>query len=404
MHIGLITGEYPPDQGGVGAFTAQLAQALADLDHTVHVLTSPPRMTYDVSRMTHDASRITHPYPEQSRGNASQQSVTIHRNVRGWGWRCWREVLALAQELSLDALDVQYQAAAYRMHPAINFVPRRQTRLPLVVTFHDLKVPYLFPKAGPLRWQVVRVLARRADKVIVTNREDYVRLEGKIPPARLSLIPIGSNILPAPPSGYDRDAERGRWGVGPDDLLLGYFGFLNDSKGGEELIQALALLVGRGLPAHLLMIGGRVGSSDPTNRAYAERVENLIASLGVGERVHWTGYTRSGAVSAGLLATDVCVLPYRDGVSFRRGTLHACLAHGRAVVTTQPALPLSQVRDGDNMLLVEPRHPEGLAEAVAQLATDLALRARLEAGAAALAKEFGWERIARQTAALLGRL
>ncbi len=399
MHIGLITGEYPPMQGGVGDFTSQLGQALAELGHQVHVVTTKSQIS---------ALKL------------QDSGVTVHRVVNKWSWKCWKQVLLLADELGLDVLDVQYQAAAYGMHPAINFVPRSQGRPPVVVTFHDLKVPYLFPKAGPLRWQAVRMLTHRADGVIVTNREDYLKLQAEILSNRLSLIPIGSNIRPILPNereahpavcgrqpsppGYDRDAERAHWGVGPDDLLLGYFGFLNESKGGEELVRALALLVERDLPVHLLMIGGRVGSSDPTNRAYAERLESLIAALGVGERVHWTGYTRPEAVSAGLLATDVCVLPYRDGVSFRRGTLHACLAHGRAVVTTQPAVPLPQVQNGENMLLAEPRDPDGLAKAVMRLVADPALRARLEAGAAAVAAEFAWERIARQTAAFFGRV
>jgi len=390
MRIGLATGEYPPMQGGVGDFTAQLGQALAELGHQVHVITGKaqgPNLKSQISK------------PE-----APDSGVMVHRVVSGWGGGCWGQVLGLMEELGLEVLDLQYQAAAYRMHPAINFVPARQDRPPVVVTFHDLKVPYLFPKAGPLRWRVVRMLAHRADGVIVTSQEDYLRLEGEIPSARLSLIPIGSNIPPVPPPGYDRDAERARWGVGLDDFLLGYFGFLNESKGGEELVQALAILVARGVPAHLLMIGGRVGSSDSTNWAYAERVENLIAELGLEERVHWTGYTRPEEVSAGLLATDVCVLPYRDGVSFRRGTLHACLVHGRAVVTTRPAVPLLKVRDGENMLLVSPRDPDALAEAVMRLVADPGLRSRLEAGVVALAAEFAWERIARQTAAFFGRL
>ena len=404
MRIGLVTGEYPPDQGGVGDFTTQLGRALADLGHEVHVITTKPQT----------------PNPK-----LQAERVGIHRVVEGWGWGCWRQVVSVAQELGVEVLNLQYQAAAYRMRPAINFVPPPQDRPPVVVTFHDLNVPYLFPKAGPLRWHVVRMLARRADGVIVTNREDYLRLEGDIPSARLTLIPIGSNVPPVPPPGYDRDAERARWGVGPGDLLLGYFGFLNESKGGEELMQALALLVERGVPAHLLMVGGRLGSSDPTNRAYAEQVEDLIADLGLDERVHWTGYTGPEQVSAGLLATDACVLPYRDGVSFRRGTLHACLAHGRAVVTTRPAVPLPEVHDGENMLLAEPRDPQALADAVMRLtsadpmarpgveaegpsepesAAGPALRTRLGAGASALAAEFTWERIARKTAALFRRL
>jgi len=120
--------------------------------------------------------------------------------------------------------------------------------------------------------------------------------------------------------------------------------------------------------------------------------------------VHWTGYMLPEAVSAGLLAADICVLPYRDGVSFRRGTLHACLSHGRAIVTTRPAVPLPEVCHGENMFLVRPYAPEELAEAIALLAQDRTLCERLERGARALAAEFAWERIARQTVALFGRL
>ncbi len=391
MRIGMISGEYPPMQGGVGDFTRALGQTLVKLGHQVHVITGKSQI------------------PDS---NPQATSITVHRAIDSWKWGCWKQALALAQELDLDVLNVQYQAAAYGMHPAINFVPRqkRQTRPPVVVTFHDVKVPYLFPKAGPLRWQVVRMLARRAERAILTNQEDYARLETDISTKRLSLIPIGSNMPASPPAEFDRDAERARWGVKPNDLLLGYFGFLNESKGGEELMHTLALLAERGISTgdggspYLLMIGGRFGSSDPTNRAYAEKVETLIARLGIAERVRWTGYLNPEQVSAGLLATDVCVLPYRDGVSFRRGTLHACLALGRAIVTTHPAVALPETRDGENMLLLEPRTPEALADATARLAADPTLREQLGTGAQALAAEFTWERIARKTAALFRRL
>jgi glycosyltransferase involved in cell wall biosynthesis len=384
MHIGLITGEYPPDRGGVGDFTEQLARALADLGHRLHIMTS--------------SSQIS----EQVDGPAG---VTVHRAVENWRFGCWGQVLSLSKDLKLDIINVQYQAAAYDMHPAINLVPRRQGRPPVVVTFHDLKVPYLFPKAGPLRWWMVRTLACRADGVVVTNREDELKLsdlQSRI--SNLTRIPIGSNIPSAPPSGYDREAERARWGIEHDDLLLGYFGFLNESKGGEELIEALALLVEEGAPAHLLKIGGRAGTSDPTNRAYADRVDALIEALGLEERVHWTGFVRPKQVAASLYATDVCVLPYRDGVSFRRGSLLACLAHGRAIVTTRPAVRLLEIQDGETMLLVEPNSPSALAGAVNRLASDPTLRTRLEAGAETLAAQFGWGRIAQRTAGFFARV
>jgi len=420
MRIGLITGEYPPDQGGVGDFTRELGRALATLGHEVHVLTGALRNTQ----------------------HAARNPVIVHRSIRGWGWRCWRDIVRLDDALRFDVLNIQYQTIAYGMHPAINLLPWRlsgvlrlcrQSRRSLkewrvsplshfsppgppqdwgrpwggggdrrgavVVTFHDLRVPYLFPKAGPLRWQAVLALARWADGVIVTNREDESRITSHgLRISHLARIPIGSNITPQLPEGYDRDAWRARWGLGPDDLLLGYFGFLNERKGGEDLIETLAVLVARGLPAHLLFIGGQVGSSDPTNRAYAERVERLIVERGLAERVHRTGFVPPDEVSASLAAVDVCVLPYRDGVSLRHGSLHGCLAHGRPIVTTHPTVETPELHDGENVLLVPAQDVGALAEGVVRLWANPALRARLGGGAAALAQEFTWERIARRTA------
>ena len=383
MRIGLISGEYPPDQGGVGDFTDRLAQALTDSGHRVHVITSASQSRPALQEIPGPGT-----YPEAS---------TVHRVIAHWGLGCWRQLSRLSRELELDILNIQYQAAAYDMRPGINFVPRRPPA-PTVVTFHDLKVPYLLPKAGPLREWVVRALARRADGVIVTNREDELVLqEPDAGVSTLTRIPIGSNIATRPPQRYDRDAERARWGVTSDDLLLGYFGFLNESKGGEVLIRTLDQLIDDGLPAHLLKIGGRAGSSDPTNRAYADKVDAMMAELGLADRVHFTGYVPSEQVSASLYAVDVCVLPYRDGVSFRRGSLMACLAHSRPIVTTHPAVALPEIEDGQNMCLVEPENPADTARAVREIAENPGLQSRLARGAQALAARFTWERIAERT-------
>jgi glycosyltransferase involved in cell wall biosynthesis len=394
MKVCLISGEFRPMQGGVGDFTYEVGQALHDLGATVTVLTStaagPPRQ---------------------------ENGLRVEPRLERWGWNSWRTVLRTAEELEADVLNIQYQAAAYGMHPAINFLPLRlrthwkgsllKQRPRVVVTFHDLKMPYLFPKAGRVRWWVILALARWSDAVVVTNAEDLETLAlYPLSPAPY-LIPIGSNIKPTPPADYDRDAWRARWGVGPEDILLSYFGFLNESKGGETLMQALDGVVKKGYRARLLMVGGKWGSSDPTNVAYAQRVEALIDELGLSERVMWTGYTPQEEVSANLLASDICVLPYRDGASFRRGSFMAALVHGLPSVTTSAgplaadlesaASHLPCLRDGENVLLVPPDDAAALAQAIARLADDPELRQRLGQGAKEMSKAFGWDSIAKKT-------
>jgi glycosyltransferase involved in cell wall biosynthesis len=153
----------------------------------------------------------------------------------------------------------------------------------------------------------------------------------------------------------------------------------------------------RGVRAKLLLIGGRTGSSDPTNAAYAAQVEQLIDSLGVKDRVIATGYLEPTEVSRALLTCDVLVLPYVDGASLRRGSLLAAIAHGRAIVTTEPRYPIEGLTDGESVMYVRPHDPAGLADAVQRVLIDTALRARLQARVSEAAKLYTWNRIAAQT-------
>jgi glycosyltransferase involved in cell wall biosynthesis len=280
----------------------------------------------------------------------------------------------------------------------------------VLTTFHDLRFPYLFPKAGPLRWQAVLALARGSDASVITNPADWIRLANADLTSRLLPIPIGSNIRKQPPADFDRSRQRTIWGVGPEDWLLAYFGFLNANKGGETLVRALGELVRTGKPARLLMVGGKVGSSDATNLAYLERVENLIRELGLADRVQWTGFTSASDVSANLLAADCAVLPYREGASLRHGSLMAALAHGLPILTTEAPLEAREppagikaameffpsLRDGENVRLVAPEDPIRTAAAVAEVMDNSALRVRLASGALELSRQFEWDTIARQ--------
>jgi glycosyltransferase involved in cell wall biosynthesis len=376
-----VSGEFPPMQGGVGDYTREISLALGDLGCEVHVVTST------------QAGPV--------------EGLTVHPVIERWNWGCWGRLLDVVRRRQPDIVHVQYQAAAYGMHPAINFWPERlrllgAERPRAVVTFHDLKVPYLFPKAGPLRRWVVNQLARRSDAAITTNREDFERLSPEVasPPA---LIPIGSNIRPRLPAGYDRDAVRARWGAGAEDFLLCFFGFINDRKGVEPLLEALHLLASDAeCPVRpvLLFIGGRTGASDPTNVAYLARIEGLIGELGLEDRARWTGYLPGEEVSASFSAADLCVLPFCDGVSFLHGTFHAALAHGVPILTTRPRVPLPELVEGENIWLVPAADPPALAAAIEQLAGDADLRQRLGAGAEALSQQFRWDTIAGETVKL----
>jgi glycosyltransferase involved in cell wall biosynthesis len=388
MKISMVSAEYPPMQGGVGDCTRELARALLAMGHQVNVITS--RKVAGLAGLE----------PETG------AEPTLMPVVKRWNWGSWKSVNQALQLERPDIVHIQYQTAAYAMHPAINLLPlwlhTIDRHRAVVTTLHDLRVPYLCPKAGMLRTWVTNALPRWSDATVTTNVEDYRRLEashwqGSVPRGNIHLVPIGSNIRPLKPAGFDRGAWRRDMGLAEDELLLCYFGFLNESKGAETLLRSLAELRHRERRAKLVMIGGQLGDSDPTNEAYAKRVHELGEELGIADLVLWTGYTDGVDVTANLLAADICVLPYRDGVSFRRGSFMAALAHGLPIVSTSPRGSSDELVDGKNILLVAPDDVGGIADAVEKLADDVELKMSLAEGALQLAARFTWEHIAQQT-------
>jgi glycosyltransferase involved in cell wall biosynthesis len=281
---------------------------------------------------------------------------------------------------------------------------------------HDLRVPYLFPKAGPVRHWIVAHMLRGADAVVVTNGGDWMRLgQGvradpnllrPLSPHALrrapALIPLASS-LPTELPAYDRQAWRVRLGIPMEAPLLGHFGLLHPSKGADMLVRALSRLP----RAHLLFVGGGTGVTDPGNAPFAAALRDDIVRLGLVERVHWTGHCPPEEAAAFLRACDVVAMPFRDGASFRRSSLVATLALGCAVVTTMPQDPAEvwlgagqpTLMDGENVALVPPEEATWAA-ALGQLLADEAGRTRLGKGAARLGQAFRWEDVARKTGAL----
>ncbi len=317
------------------------------------------------------------------------------------------------------------------MAAAVHWLPgwlrRRCPGLRTLTTFHDLRVPYLFPKAGELRDAVRDRLLRGSDAVIFTERADWAAA-GRRRPAGRYWVPIGSNLAPAPPADYDR--ERWRRAVGADaaTFLIAHLGILNRSKGLETLFAALRRLHARGRRVRLLLIGAEAGASDPSNRAYAAEIERRLADPALGALVHRLPLLPAEEASGYLLAADAAAFPFADGASLRRGSLLAALAHGLPTVSTgnggwglggretssasrpptpsphplSPAWP--RLHDGETLLLVPPGDAEALAVALDRVADDAALRARLAAGGRALVDGLGWPRIAAAHRAIYARV
>jgi glycosyltransferase involved in cell wall biosynthesis len=372
----LVSGEYPPDVGGVADYTARLRDALRDRGRRVRVLT---------------------------RATLAHDEPGVYRRVDNWNAIGLRQLVLAVRSDTI--VHIQYQAAAFDLLGDICLAPplvrvlRHGARV--VTTFHDVRVPYVFPKAGPLRAFVLRVLARTSHAVLAADSVDLRLLGGPSP--RHHCVPIGSNVPRRPPAGYNRAAFRAGLGLGQSAVVVAYFGLLNASKGLDTLLQAFRFVELRYPNAWLLLLGGVAGASDPTDLETAEAFDRQLGSTT--DHVIRTGYVDRELVSAYLRAADVALLPYADGASGRRGSLLACAEHGLPIVTTQgPGLSTSALPLEESVLSARPGDAYGLAEAVGRLVAEPGLRDRMRSASACLAARASWETIADQHLAIYSRL
>lgn len=186
----------------------------------------------------------------------------------------------------------------------------------------------------------------------------------------LSVIYNGFNAKHAADelSLYDRDSERARLGVAPDNLLFILPGTVCERKSQQDLVAALPLLPASASACRFVIVGDRDGTYSRQLHAMVDRLPDHLR-----ERITIIGETPD--VWRYYSAADGMVFPSHLE-SFPRVIQEAMFA-GLAIVST-PVFGISeQLRDRQSGLFFKPGDIQGLAEAIGAVAGDRALRQKL---------------------------
>lgn len=330
---------------------------------------------------------------------ADPDEPDTHRELR-WYWRdhawprfTWRQRLALerhnarslARHLADFAPDVVSWWAMGGM--SLSLLERvRRAKLPAVALIADDWLLY-----GPTEDKWLRPFRR------LPLRGPAAALAGRITgvPARVSLDACARHLfisetlrrsaresgLRVPGSalahpGIDparfRAAPEGEWG----GRLL-YAGRIDLRKGVEDAVASLALLSAE---ATLTLDG-------PGGPAELARLREQIGALGLERRVTLAAPSRREALPGVYARADAVLFPVRWSEPWGLVPLEA-MAVGRPVVATGLGGSGEYLRDGENCLIARPGDPAAIAAAVAALAADPELRARLREGGFATARRF----------------
>jgi glycosyltransferase involved in cell wall biosynthesis len=177
-------------------------------------------------------------------------------------------------------------------------------------------------------------------------------------------LPVPSNVQVAEdPAAVNRIRHQ----LAPSGFLIGHFGTFGSFI--ADLMEAIAPAILRGLPGSLVLLGS--GSE-----RFRERLVRQHPDLAA--RIHATGYMTDAALSSYLAACDVMIQPYPDGITARRGSSLAPLAHGRPIVTNASGPTEPFWKETGAVMLAEST-PQGFLEAVRSLQNNAAQRELLGA-------------------------
>ncbi len=250
----------------------------------------------------------------------------------------------------------------------------RRMRLPLVTHLHS---PY------GLRERCAFLLHQATCLVGVSAAILRDLIADGVPPERTRVIHNGVDLKHL--ARGDARNLRQSLGITPQEVVLTAVGSLIPRKGFDVLLDAMAQLVGRGLPVRVLIVG-----DGPDLTLLREQAR----SLGLEGRAH---FLRERSDVGAILrdAADVAVAAARSE-AFGLSAIEAG-AFGLPVVATAVDGVPEVVQDGVTGRLVPPEDPTALAGALEVLVRDPAERRRLgDAGRACVLERFS---VARQAAA-----
>jgi len=241
---------------------------------------------------------------------------------------------------------------------------------------------------GVLMGMLRRLCGHKQVHMLVQNADDrdFLAARGIGRAGHMHLIP-GSGVdlaqfpaTPEPPAPPVRAVLVGR---------------LLKTKGVEDFARAARILKDRGRDIRMVL----VGTPDPGNPTTVTQ-DQIDAWVAEG-LVEWAG--GRGDIAAVWASAHIAVLPsYREGLP--KSLLEAA-ASGRPLVATDVPGCRALVRDGENGLLVPPRDPAALADAIDRLAADGNLRRAFGTAARAdVEARLSQERIAEAVQALYRRL
>jgi lipopolysaccharide/colanic/teichoic acid biosynthesis glycosyltransferase/glycosyltransferase involved in cell wall biosynthesis len=210
-----------------------------------------------------------------------------------------------------------------------------------------------------------RILCRVTTTVFTVSNEDaQTAIKEKIcPEKKVNWISNGVDINRFSVE-TDSDSIRRRYGLSPNDKVIGFVGRLVKEKGIINLFEAVQHIVTLVPDVKLLIVGDREESD--RDKHVQKILTGMVNQGGLSSRILFTGFIEN--IPEVLSAMDIFVLPsYREGLPI---SVLEAMASGKPVIATNIRGCREEVIPGQTGLLVPINDSRSLADAIVRLLSD----------------------------------
>ncbi len=218
----------------------------------------------------------------------------------------------------------------------------------------------------------LRAMLRKTNKV-VTVHQAFMKKNYPEVAYKTSFIPTGVDLERFSPTPL------------PEREMVTFVGRIEHSstwKGIEQLLQAMVLVTAERPEAQLTLVGG----GDALEH-YKERVK----ALGIENSVIVAGPKFKDDLVKAYQDTTLIALPSTSDSEAFSVTLVEAMASGRPIIGTTIGGTSQVIEEGKNGLLVSPKDPKALAQAILRILSDKTFAKEMGDYGAKKSKEFSWE-------------
>jgi phosphatidylinositol alpha-mannosyltransferase len=355
MKIGLVSPYVYPLPGGVTQHVRFLYENLRLRGHEVRILSA----THGLQRSSEgDVIRMGQGFSMPANGSVGTITVSP---------RYISQTRRLLDEERFDVLHFHEPFV-----PFLSLVVLQESRSVNIGTFHAYggwSPAYEFGK-----YAMRRYAARLHGRIAVSAAARH--FIDRYFPGDYKVIPNGVD-----PLRFQRAVPLTRWQDGTRNIL--FVGRFEPRKGVLELLKGYRTLRKQGFEdTRLLLVGGGPQEREARRYVATRRLQG----------VHFLGRVTDDERNQLFRTCDVFVTPATGRESFGIVLLEA-MAAGAPIVASDIHGYKGVVRRGREALLVPPKDPDAIADAIGTLLRDQELAARMRENGLARAEEFSWPRV-----------